>query len=54
MAEIFHAGSTQVNFPKEDFTEIEGGRIGEREREIKEILIQETVQGTISGPRRSL
>ena len=62
LAEIFHQGKTHVNLGQDDFRESEGGRRGEwwrererdRERERQDILIQTTVQGTISAPSRYL
>ena len=45
-------GSSQGNLAQEDLREIEGGKIRGRER--SEILLQATVQGTISLPRRCL
>ena len=64
LAEIIHQSTKQVTLGQENLREIQGGirdrerklesvrgrRIRERER--KEILIQATVQGMISAPRR--
>ena len=53
LPEICHPGSLQEKSGQEDMREREGGG-GEREREIKEILIQTTVQGTITVPSKCL
>lgn len=55
LAEIVHAGSTQINFRNMILEKVKEGVLGtKRDRAIKEILIQAKVQSMISGAHSSL